>query len=214
MRPHRMTPSILNPLRSLYAYDGGAADPHFRRGFRARLAGARRVRESPFPLVHRVRRLEPFPERLHAAVPAGIHPEKAGRTHRRNGVRFTIGILFLLGLAGCDGSPGAPKAQAPAEAQLAAAVVEKRDVEIAYTAEAVVEAVRQSTVAAQIAGRIVELRFDVGDYVKKGEVIVRIDERAAAQAVAASEAQVRQAQAALRNARAEYERSRQDRKSV
>ena len=40
-------------------------------------------------------------------------------------------------------------------------------------------------------GRIVELRFDVGDYVKKGEVIVRIDERAAAQALAASEAQVR-----------------------
>ncbi|HEY9531388.1 MAG TPA: biotin/lipoyl-binding protein, partial [Burkholderiales bacterium] len=73
--------------------------------------------------------------------------------------------------------------------------------EIAYTAEAVVEAVRQSTVAAQIAGRIVELRFDVGDYVKKGEVIARIDERAASQALAASEAQVRQAEAALRNAR-------------
>jgi RND family efflux transporter MFP subunit len=56
---------------------------------------------------------------------------------------------------------------------------------------------------------VVELRFDVGDYVRKGEVIVRIDERAAAQALAASEAQVRQAEAALRNARAEYERARQ-----
>ena len=81
--------------------------------------------------------------------------------------------------------------------------------ELTYSAEAVVEAVRQSTVAAQISGRIVELRFDVGDSVKKGEVIVRIDERAAAQALAASEAQVRQAEAALRNARAEYERARQ-----
>jgi RND family efflux transporter MFP subunit len=84
-----------------------------------------------------------------------------------------------------------------------------RDVELTYSAEAVVEAVRQSTVAAQIAGRIVDLRFDVGDYVKKGEVIARIDERAASQAVAATEAQVRQAEAALRNARAEYERSKQ-----
>jgi RND family efflux transporter MFP subunit len=73
----------------------------------------------------------------------------------------------------------------------------------------VVEAVRQSTVSAQIAGRIVELRFDVGDFVKKGEVIARIDERAATQALAASEAQVRQAEAALRNARAEFERSKQ-----
>lgn len=115
--------------------------------------------------------------------------------------------LLALGLAGC-GSPEPPEAAAPAETQLATAVVERRDVALSYTAEAVVEAVRQSTVAAQIAGRIVELRFDVGDYVKKGEVIARIDERAASQAVAASEAQVRQAEAALRNARAEFERSK------
>ena len=36
---------------------------------------------------------------------------------------------------------------------------------------------RQSTVSAQIAGRIVELRFDVGDRVRQGQVIARIDER-------------------------------------
>ena len=118
-------------------------------------------------------------------------------------------LVLLLGLlAGC-GAESPPKPAAAPSAALQSAAVEVRDVELTYSAEAVVEAVRQSTVSAQIAGRIVELRFDVGDYVKKGDVIVRIDERAAAQAVAASEAQVRQAQAALRNARAEYERSRQ-----
>ena len=84
-----------------------------------------------------------------------------------------------------------------------------REVDLTYSAEAVIEAVRQSTVSAQISGRIVELRFDVGDCVKKGEVIVRIDERAAGQALAASEAQVREADAAARNARVQYERSRQ-----
>jgi RND family efflux transporter MFP subunit len=84
-----------------------------------------------------------------------------------------------------------------------------RDVELAYSAEATVEAVRQSTVSAQIAGRIVELRFDVGDVVKKGDVIARIDERAATQALAASEAQVAEAEAALRNARVNFERSKQ-----
>jgi RND family efflux transporter MFP subunit len=73
----------------------------------------------------------------------------------------------------------------------------------------VIEAVRQSTVSAQIAGRIVDLRFDVGDYVKKGEVIARIDARAVSQAEEASLAQVREAQAALANARASYERSKQ-----
>jgi RND family efflux transporter MFP subunit len=117
-----------------------------------------------------------------------------------------VGFLLAL-VAACGSEEPSKPARAPAALQTAA--VEVRDVELAYSAEAVVEAVRQSTVSAQIAGRIVELRFDVGDYVKKGEVIVRIDERAAAQAVAASEAQVRQAEAALRNARAEYERAKQ-----
>ncbi len=89
------------------------------------------------------------------------------------------------------------------------APVELREMDVDYTAEAVIEAVRQSTVSAQIAGRIVDLRFDVGDFVKKGEVIARIDERAVSQAEAASVAQVREAQAALANARAQYERSKQ-----
>ena len=87
--------------------------------------------------------------------------------------------------------------------------VETREVDLTYSTEALVEAVRQSTVAAQIAGRIVDIRFDVGDYVQKGDVIVRIDERAATQAVEASQAQVAEAEAALRNARAQYDRSRQ-----
>jgi membrane fusion protein, multidrug efflux system len=98
---------------------------------------------------------------------------------------------------------------ATAAEQLKTAPVELREVELDTSAEAVVEAVRQSTVSAQIAGRIVDLRFDVGDYVKKGQVIARIDERAVSQAEAASMAQVREARAALANARAQYERSRQ-----
>jgi len=96
-----------------------------------------------------------------------------------------------------------------AAAELETAPVELREVELTTSADATVEAVRQSTVSAQIAGRIVEVRFDVGDYVKKGEVIVRIDERAVAQAEQASTAQAAEAEAAMRNARAQYERSKQ-----
>jgi len=113
--------------------------------------------------------------------------------------------LFLLPACGKDPVP----VKAPAVAELKTAPVEWREMDLAYTSEALIEAVRQSTVAAQISGRIVDIRFDTGDYVKKGDVIVRIDERAATQAVAASQAQVREAEAALRNARAGYERSRQ-----
>lgn len=103
----------------------------------------------------------------------------------------------------------APRESIESEKRLRTGGVELREVDVDYTAEALIEAVRQSTVSAQIAGRIVELRFDVGDYVKKGEVIARIDERAVSQAEAASVAQVREAQAALANARAQYERSKQ-----
>lgn len=92
---------------------------------------------------------------------------------------------------------------------LATATVEYRDVDLTYASEAVVEAVKQSTVSAQVTGRIVELNYDVGDYVKKGQVIVRIDETEARQVVAGSQAQVSQAQAAFENARVALERNRQ-----
>ena len=121
--------------------------------------------------------------------------------------RAALLALVVLACAACEREP-APAA-ASRTPDLPTAPVEMRDVELAYSAEAVVEAVRQSTVAAQVAGRIVDLRFDVGDYVRKGEVIVRIDERAAAQAAQASAAQAQQAEAELRNARVQYERARQ-----
>jgi RND family efflux transporter MFP subunit len=117
-------------------------------------------------------------------------------------------VLVLAGLLAACGETAPPPA-VPAAPALKTVAVELRDVELTTSAEAVMEAVRQSTVSAQISGRVVELRFDVGDYVKKGDVIVRIDERSAARALEASEAQVLEAQAALANARAQYERSKQ-----
>jgi len=117
--------------------------------------------------------------------------------------------LVLAGLLAACGEAPAPKPPAAPAARMNTAAVELRDIELTTSAEAVVEAVRQSTVSAQIAGRIVALNFDVGDFVKQGAVIARIDERAVARAAEASEAQVREAQAALANARANYERSRQ-----
>jgi RND family efflux transporter MFP subunit len=87
--------------------------------------------------------------------------------------------------------------------------VRYRDVDVTYAVEAVVEAVRQSTVSAQVTGRVVEVNYDVGDHVKRGQVIVRIDEAEARQVVAGSEAQVAQAEAAFENASTQLERSRE-----
>jgi RND family efflux transporter MFP subunit len=69
--------------------------------------------------------------------------------------------------------------------------------------------VRQSTVSAQVAGRITAVNFDVGDHVKAGQVIVRIDPAELSQAAAGSRAQLAQADAMLANAKANYDRQLQ-----
>ncbi|MDD4929488.1 MAG: efflux RND transporter periplasmic adaptor subunit [Gallionella sp.] len=94
-------------------------------------------------------------------------------------------------------------------AELAVAPVEYREVSQTYSVDGLVEAVRQSTVSAQITGRVREVNFDVGDRVNQGQVILRIDERETLQAMAGSQAQVSQAQANVQNAQSTYERSKQ-----
>ena len=75
--------------------------------------------------------------------------------------------------------------------------------------EAVVEAVRQTTLAAQVPGAIVAVLVRAGDRVQAGQALVRIDARAAQQNVAGSAAQVEAAQAALNVAATELERQKQ-----
>src|SRR5689334_17902564 len=120
------------------------------------------------------------------------------RMMRNGGSGIVLRTVFLLTLM----------SSAVARAEVAATgVVEYRLVDVMYSTEAVVEAVKQSTVSAQVMGRVVELRVDVGDRVKSGQVIARIDQREAQQQVAVSAAQVAQAQANLENARLNLERS-------
>lgn len=92
---------------------------------------------------------------------------------------------------------------------LQAVVAQEQEVAQTYSVDGVVEATRQATVSAQISGRVKAVMFDVGDRVSKGQVILRIDESEANQAVAGSNAQVAQSQAALSNAKLNYERSQQ-----
>ena len=94
------------------------------------------------------------------------------------------------------------------DAPLATATVGWREVPTSFAAEATVEALRQATVAAQVQGRVVEVRVNAGDRVKQGDLLMRIDERESNQAVAGADANVAQAQALLANARATYERTK------
>ena len=75
--------------------------------------------------------------------------------------------------------------------------------------DGVVEAVRQTTLSAQVPGAIVSLLVQAGDRVRSGQALVRIDARAAQQNVAGSAAQVDAAQAVLNVASKELERQKQ-----
>ncbi len=71
-----------------------------------------------------------------------------------------------------------------------------------------VEALRQSVIAAQVPGAVLELNVRAGDTVRAGQVLLRIDARAAEQGAAASSAQVAAARAALDVAATELKRKR------
>ena len=99
-----------------------------------------------------------------------------------------------------------------AEANILATVAVQasgRGVADGISLDAVVEAVRQTTLSAQVPGAIVSLRVQVGDTVKAGQELLRIDARSASQNAAASDAQVEAAQSAQNVATKDYERQKQ-----
>ncbi|MGE5453112.1 MAG: efflux RND transporter periplasmic adaptor subunit [Acidobacteriota bacterium] len=73
--------------------------------------------------------------------------------------------------------------------------------------DGVIQAVRQSTVAAQIPGNIVARLVKAGDAVKAGQVLVKVDSRDTQAALDMRQAEVAQAQAQLQNARLQWERN-------
>ncbi len=84
---------------------------------------------------------------------------------------------------------------APTFAQIASRTLELRETPLALPAEAVLEATQQAVVASQVSGRIVEVKVEAGQRVTKGQVLMRIDAREAAENVAAARARLAEAEA-------------------
>lgn len=96
-----------------------------------------------------------------------------------------------------------------AAAELPAATAVTETVAAEQVLDGVVEAVNRSTVSAQTSGRVVELPFDVDDYVEQGEVIVRLRDREQQARLERARANLEEAQARLAQAEAEFERIRE-----
>jgi RND family efflux transporter MFP subunit len=135
-------------------------------------------------------------------------------------IALTAGAALALALLGGP-APAQPSAGRPAAASAAgpagtagpealASVPARERPGGAETAfDGVVEALRQTTLAAQVSGAIVQLDVKAGDRVAPGQLLLRIDARAAEQTAAAGAAQVHAAEAALEVARKEFQRQQQ-----
>ena len=78
-----------------------------------------------------------------------------------------------------------------------------------FELDGALQAIRQSTIAAQVPGNVLALAVKAGDRVRAGQPIARIDERDVQAALARTDAGVAQADAELRNARVAAERTRE-----
>lgn len=122
-------------------------------------------------------------------------------------LKLAMCLLGAAALGGCAGDEEvAEPARAAAASGLETVVVALASVQSETSFDGVIEAVHQATVAAQTSGRVLELPYDVGDYVERGAVIVRLrdtEQRARADSAAAalSDARARLAEARLAHER-------------
>ena len=121
---------------------------------------------------------------------------------------FVAASLTVLPVRGAD-----PKAEARGPdgvgVELVYAVVRSGGAGEVAGFDGTVQAVRQTAIAAQVSGAVVALDVKAGDTVKAGQVLARLDARAAQQTAAVSDAQLLAARAAQEAADREFERQKQ-----
>ena len=119
-----------------------------------------------------------------------------------------LSAALLLALAGNY----VQAADAPA-IRVATVVVGNSQAGAALELDAVLQPVHQATVAAQAGGTVLALRVKAGDRVKRGQPLVRLDDREVRANTARSDALVAQMDAELRNAQQALERNRELRRN-
>ncbi len=120
-------------------------------------------------------------------------------------MRLPALLLTTALLAACGG--GDPGSRTPpALPELATLTVKPEPATRERVWDGVVEAVNQATLSAQTGGRVIELPYDVDDFVPAGAVVVRFTDVEQQAARRQAEAGLRAAEAALREAEADYTR--------
>ena len=110
------------------------------------------------------------------------------KTTTQRSLRFHLVLLTALvsgGIAWAD--------------DLSTMVAKRHPVDLTLPFEATVEAMTQTTLTSQVSGRVIDMQVDVGQPVRKGDLLLRIDAREASEMAAGATAQ-------YVNAKANYDR--------
>jgi RND family efflux transporter MFP subunit len=91
--------------------------------------------------------------------------------NKLSGIRRGWLSLLLVGLATLSSAIQAESAQ------LATAAARYVETPQQRVLDAVIEAVKQATVSAQTSGRVIEINYDVDDYVEKGSILLRFRDK-------------------------------------
>jgi RND family efflux transporter MFP subunit len=134
----------------------------------------------------------------------------SGRTHDKGNMMKIFNFPVFQALAVVSGlALGAGSARAATAVEVPVVQIRAQAVPTGFELDGVVQPVQQSTLSAQASGRVASLLVKAGDRVRAGQLLATIDDRETQTGVQRSQAQVAQAEAELRNARANAERSRE-----
>lgn len=140
-------------------------------------------------------------------IPFGVYTPGGIGVKAMSVLRHVFVVLALLATQAGAAMPD------PAGIRVATVPVGQSGAGSVLDIDAVLEPQRQATVTAQVGGSVLALRVKAGDAVRRGQALVRLDDREMRANTARSDAAVVQAQAALRDAQQVLERNRELRKS-
>jgi RND family efflux transporter MFP subunit len=113
-------------------------------------------------------------------------------------------MAAILAILGCEDEPEEPEVIRPVRY----VVVEGHDAATQRTFSGVAKAGQESRLSFQVAGQVLSVPINVGDTVKKGDTIARMDPADYALQLQNAQAAAAQSRAQERNAKATYERTR------
>lgn len=128
---------------------------------------------------------------------------KACLSVKKTAARVSLAILLMLLIAGCAEDPQIAVKRIPAvKTQV---VASERNLG-SRRISAVIEAERTTTLAFPMGGTVAEILFDLGDTVRQGQVLAKIDPASFEIALRSANAQLSAAQSSLLAAREQYRR--------